>query len=457
MDLLSFPSFQCLDGAGDQGVPLGLVLDTCAILTHNRPGQLRLLDPPDTVFVDATADPDLFIHKGYYISTSCTTRTGPATTTILSAPPSATGYYPPMTPSEASFAVKMDDNFHCIVTGSFGCLDSSHLVPSVEADWFRGNLAAIQHLGGSARDLDSVYNEVSLRADLSKPGLDSGLFVFAPYAGEMLTIFTDATAAPTLAYEHHLRPINVPTRIRWVYWYSRFAYNIFMLAKDRLAFLGRAMEEAKERHHGQHLYADDPGPLKHPRIAGPEGSGNPHDGGGGGSGRDNGRRHSGRTQPREAAGRIRARRARRPEPPPYSLEYRQRLLALAKATDTKLTDKLTVNDVQCGRYPGYSAMKQLAFDWFVENPQISAVRGADERSVADGDSDMRAERVRGLLRSVRRCLSPRARSHGHPRRRPLPPSHPSLVPYWLSPQRICGITMSLGSVLSVCWAGAARR
>ncbi|KAJ7233334.1 hypothetical protein C8J57DRAFT_1577777 [Mycena rebaudengoi] len=71
------------------------------------------------------------------------------------------------------------------------------------------------------------------------------------------------------------------------------------------------------------------------------------------------------------------------QPPLYSRESRE---PLATAKDILLPDPLTEDDVQCGRYLGYSAMKQLAFDWMMANPQISAVRGADESSEGDADA-----------------------------------------------------------------------
>ncbi|KAJ7233330.1 hypothetical protein C8J57DRAFT_1249989 [Mycena rebaudengoi] len=58
----------------------------------------------------------------------------------------------------------------------------------------------------------------------------------------------------------------------------------------------------------------------------------------------------------------------------------------ATAKDVRLPDLLTEDDVQRERYLGYSAMKQLAFDWMMGIPQISAVRGADESSEGDADA-----------------------------------------------------------------------
>ncbi|KAJ7233230.1 hypothetical protein C8J57DRAFT_1250090 [Mycena rebaudengoi] len=371
MDLLSFPSFQCLDGAGDQGVPLGLVLDACAILAHNRPGQLRLLDSPDTTP----------IHKGYYLYIVhdengardddypvCASFRDWALPHALPprwrGPESNTTYYPVMTPSEASFAVKMDDSFHCIVTGSFGCLDSSHLVPSAEADWRQFNT--------STRDLDSVYNEVSLRADLSKPGLDSGLFVFAPYAGEML-IFTDATAAPTLAYEHHLRPINVPTRIRWVYWMDS-PFWVGRWRKPRSVIMGNTSMPTIRAHSSiQGLRA-----LKGAGILTMAA----------GVAQDEttvGVIAVGLSREKQQAASAPAARAN-PNPHPTHLNIVSGYSPWPRPqTQSSQTSSLSTM-CNAGATPGYSAMKQLAFDWFVKNPQISAVRGADERSEGDGDA-----------------------------------------------------------------------
>ncbi|KAJ7233224.1 hypothetical protein C8J57DRAFT_1382501 [Mycena rebaudengoi] len=222
-----------------------------------------------------------------------------------------------------------------------------------------------------------------LDANLSTHGLDTGLFLFAPYAHDILTIFT-SPAAPHLAHSRHLRAVRFPQRMRRLYLSLRSMSS--SCAHSTCTRMERAISTRPlERTTPTGARAKTPTPTC------PNGS----------------------SRRRPAAV--------RPNPPLYSRESRELLLALAKAKDARLPDPLTEDDVQCGRYLGYSAMKQLAFDWMMANPQISAVRGADESSEGDADAgeDFTAGYDAPCVHSHRRpCLSRRKLPRPtHPRRR----------------------------------------
>ncbi len=64
--------------------------------------------------------------------------------------------------------------------------------------------------GNPPKDLNSVRNEVALRADLNKQVFDQGFFLFAPYGDDVVAVFVQE-AAQGLAYEYHLRVVNLPS------------------------------------------------------------------------------------------------------------------------------------------------------------------------------------------------------------------------------------------------------
>ncbi|KAJ7233220.1 hypothetical protein C8J57DRAFT_1382482 [Mycena rebaudengoi] len=404
--LLSFPSFQSPDG-GNQGVPVGVVLDACAILAGNRPGQLRRLESPDAVFADTTADPDAFIHKGSYlfivfdengaqdddyaICRSFREWEVPAVIPQRWKGPTAhkrRNNAP--TGSSVSQAVRQDDK-RCIVTSADEGLESAYLVPRAEKDWFNDNYLLIEHHGGQPGDLNSIYNEVALRADLNARGIDSGVFLFTPYAGKVVTIFTStSTITSELAYEYQLRLANITERILWLYLFIRFAFNTFFVsAAGRTALenhLKKLDEDDEEQLDEDQEEPDEdmPPPDKKRKLSGGgRGRGKSHKASGsrgrsrgkdGGSGGDRGVSGRHRAAQKQPAGYN-----RRPLQP-YSREFREALLVLDKAADAALPDDLTLADVQAGRYRGYSKIKELALQWHLQNPQISAVGGE-----ADGD------------------------------------------------------------------------
>ncbi|KAF7343663.1 37S ribosomal protein [Mycena sanguinolenta] len=133
---------------------------------------------------------------------------------------------PPPNISDISAAVKSDDEV-CIMTGAATALQASHIVPKAAAEWFFFHYRVLMGYGGDPdEDLNSVRNQVTLRADLNGQGIDQGLFLFAPYADRVVAVFAK-TMGQDLAHEYHLRAVDFPTRIRRGYLFIRFAWNVF--------------------------------------------------------------------------------------------------------------------------------------------------------------------------------------------------------------------------------------
>jgi hypothetical protein len=115
---------------------------------------------------------------------------------------------------------------------------------------FRFHYRVLTGYGGNPeQDLNSVRNEVALRADLSAQGFDQGLFVFVPYAEHVVAVFV-RNLAQDLAHEYHLRAIDFPTRIRRGYLFIRFAWNIFKFLTPGLADAAVVIRPLKERPDG---------------------------------------------------------------------------------------------------------------------------------------------------------------------------------------------------------------
>ncbi|KAJ6588513.1 hypothetical protein B0H19DRAFT_1057681 [Mycena capillaripes] len=113
-----------------------------------------------------------------------------------------------------------------------------------------------------ATDLTSVRNTVSLRADLKQQDLDRGQFIFAPYAGSIVSIFVE-NIAQDFAYEYHLRKVKFPARIPQGYLFVRFAFNILKFLCPGLVAAAALLDDPKsgnlpllKRKHGEVVEAD---------------------------------------------------------------------------------------------------------------------------------------------------------------------------------------------------------
>ncbi|KAF9022092.1 hypothetical protein BDZ89DRAFT_1197463 [Hymenopellis radicata] len=255
LPILEFHAFPSAPGSGVVGVPVGVVLDACFVLAGNKQGELHLQQnrvagddsDPDALLVPGmyhfvVVQPGGALDRDYLLCESFSAWTPP-----VSIPARWQGGEAAIAPplpdiSDVSAAVKADDKI-CIMTGARTALQASDIVPKSEGAWFESHFNVLEGYGGEAdTDLDSVRNEVALRADLNKQVFGQGLFLFVPYANDVVAVFVQ-DAAEDLAYEYHLRVVNLPSRIRRGYLFIRFAWNIFNFCAPGLAAAAASNDE----------------------------------------------------------------------------------------------------------------------------------------------------------------------------------------------------------------------
>ncbi|KAJ7068676.1 hypothetical protein C8F01DRAFT_1247169 [Mycena amicta] len=238
-------------GSKAVGVPTGLVLDSCSVVAYNKRGELRTKgDPPQRV-VDNNSNPDGLLIPGDYVFVvvdngvrdekyplcpSFAAWKAPATLPDCwmggKATDDTTTKVKGSSRTDASASAKRDDQ-GCLMTGDTTRLQASHLLPKSEAEWFDSQADTLQAHGADAdTDLDSVFNLITLRADLNGPGFDQGLFLFAPCARKIISLFV-TNEGLDLAVEYHLRAVNFLQRILRIYLFSRFTWNIFQFSTTK--------------------------------------------------------------------------------------------------------------------------------------------------------------------------------------------------------------------------------
>ncbi|KAG5644662.1 hypothetical protein DXG03_008044 [Asterophora parasitica] len=103
-------------------------------------------------------------------------------------------------------------------------------VPFEEADWYRRRF-----LPYKARDpegnINSTHNLITLHCDINSRALDGGHIVFYPYGDDTWRTIWLAEGSLQLARHRNVAKVDLPTqRLRGVYLYARFAFNISRLA-----------------------------------------------------------------------------------------------------------------------------------------------------------------------------------------------------------------------------------
>ncbi|KAJ6561487.1 hypothetical protein DFH09DRAFT_1316065 [Mycena vulgaris] len=358
--IVQFSALSSKPDSGVVGVPLGVVLDACFILAGNQQGQLLLVASPHHRVADS--DLDGLLQPGAY--QFVVTQEGGELDYDYHLCASFSDWVPPLTIpdrwkgddatddvqtpfaelTDVSQAVKAADSVRCIITGAETGLQASHLVPRSEHLWFKTHYLVWNSYDGlPITDLNSVYNQVALRADLSSEGLDRGHFLFAPYAHGVAAVFVQHTARD-LAHEYHLTEVNFPTRIRRCYLFARFAWNIFNFSTPGLVDAAAVVNPPKAHSDAVSLKRkpsnDAGGDPKKSKWSDGDGS-----------------------LPIENVANV-----------PRSREAEDTLLAIYEAIDAGFeTSRFTVDDVQAGRYPGYSKIKRLELEYRRAHPEVSAV------------------------------------------------------------------------------------
>lgn len=143
--------------------------------------------------------------------------------------------------------------------------------------------------GDPGAELNSLRNEVTLRADLNGQGLDQALFFFVPYADSTIAVFVN-NMAPDLASRYHFRKTRFPTRIRRGYLFVCFAWNVFKLWGPRLEQTVKSMGSGGGDLKRKRSDDTDDGPKKGRKDAGGSGpgGGSRGDGGPGGGSKSGG-------------------------------------------------------------------------------------------------------------------------------------------------------------------------
>ncbi|KAJ7869589.1 hypothetical protein B0H14DRAFT_2571769 [Mycena olivaceomarginata] len=391
--ILVFQAYPTRPDSHEFGVPLGVILDACFVIAKNKEGfELRLAARKRRLPFSWSAPEKGIppVSSGFCLSdiikahgSTITSRSFAAWVPPPNIPsrwkgPEATPALPPPSGASAtsniSTAVRTEDKM-CVVTGAATALQASHLVPKSAEAWQSPLVEGIWG-GESSFDLHSPRNELSLRSDLNSQGLDQGLFLFAPYADRIVAVFV-RHAGGDLAYKYHLQEVNMPPRIVRGYLFIRFAWNVFQIlgpwvdeqqAERSRRRIGAAAAPANRREVG-------------PGGGGSGGTSNPGDvggsrGGGGWDQEDLGGAEDGDGEdslPTEDE-----------ESGPGTDDEAQ--LAVYESQDAALQAcaSLTVDDVQAGRYPGFSKFKRLAREYRLAHPEVSAVRSA---RVWEGDED----------------------------------------------------------------------
>ncbi|KAJ6557269.1 hypothetical protein DFH09DRAFT_1317411 [Mycena vulgaris] len=378
--ILAFQAYPSAPGRDDFGVLLGVVLDGCYVVSGNKQGHLRRFDSPNEPVTANDSDPDALLVQGEYIFVVGTEEPYDEDYPLC---PSFPHWIPPVdipahwkgpvvalatlssiNAPDVSVAVKTQDGV-CIMTGAATGLESSHLVPKSESDWFEKHYRVLKKYEGTgAMDLDSPLNAVALRVDLNG-GPDQGHFVFAPFGQCILSVFLQSTGRD-LTHMYHLKEVRMPARIRRGFLFVRFAWNVFKFSAPGLAAAAAAID-ARTAGGGslKRKGADEAG--GHAKKTKMNGDGSWEDVACADDSDDED------SLPTEDCG------AGKREDV-GGADEEEADLAMYEAQDAALTacGYLTVDDVAAGRYPGFSRIKRLALDYRRAHPEVSArVSGRD--------------------------------------------------------------------------------
>ncbi|KAF9022097.1 hypothetical protein BDZ89DRAFT_1070938 [Hymenopellis radicata] len=359
--LLMLPAF--CSPSSDFGVPFSLVMDASRIIANNQDGTLRVLGtnddltPPDAL---SLLPPGKYEYRviggeaGYAICTSFRAWRAPSVlpahwdVTAMGAKDFST--FSASNGSDYSTMVKADDHL-CIVTGDTSRLQSSHMVPKGEEEWWDNN--DMNFVTSNYEGINSPSNCLTMRADLNGPGMDEGQFVFAPYGGTAVCVcmspyFWDFAAA------YHLRAVEIPSRIHPMYMYARFAWNLFKTAKEILRTFRKGNNVA---------IIEEP-------------TSNEQDGG---------------TDDELTDGSDDT--ALESPPPPLNVcRWTERDLKVAEELDAELSSRpLARYEEATGLYPGFSKAMRLAHEYRQEHPEVSAVVRARVAHVWEDDDEQRLD------------------------------------------------------------------
>ncbi|KAJ7731226.1 hypothetical protein B0H16DRAFT_1733389 [Mycena metata] len=372
----NFPSFATQPGSSVFGVPVGVVLDTCAVLAGSSG---KLLDFHSEAMVADTIPPWTTSSRWGNIYSCSRTMTvvthcavllpigsRHALSRLVKKGPDLDPRLDDVDSSCVSDRVKGEDG-QCILTGAIIALHASHLLPKSEQAWVCRSV-----------NLNSTYNAVSLRADLCAGVLDKGYMQFVPYKGVIVALFPTSQAR-NLAHDYHLKEVAMPARIRRGMIFLRFVYNILHTkcsASQKVAEIvrstllrrsaeddmdGGARKKAKQEGDGHDGGAEQPTRERD----GPQGDGARDTQETAGETVDEGEKRDAAEDEGKTPGCEDNEESMR-------MRHEEALLRLYDSQEAMFTKStvMTLDDEQCGRYPGFANMARLKFKYRREHPEI---------------------------------------------------------------------------------------
>ncbi|KAF8214968.1 hypothetical protein K438DRAFT_1800529 [Mycena galopus ATCC 62051] len=288
------------------------------------------------------------------------------------------------TDSTFSMAVKGADG-RCAITGDISRLESCHLVPKDEDEWW--TLKGMNALTNNLEGVSAPANCLALRADLNSVGMDGGHFVFAPYNGTAVCVFLRRELAD-FAVEHHLRVVTIPPRIHKMNVYARFAWGLFQAFQKVLNLLSRD-ESFVTIQEPDFSSVTTPSKRKRNKPATRE-PGSNADGGNQMQHHNQGNVEEGPQLTDDDDDGSHEEMDENPalEPPLALYSWTERDIKIAERLDANLHCRpLARYEEEAGMYPGYSKVIRLQQEYRKQHPEVSAVWRARVARVGEADDE----------------------------------------------------------------------
>ncbi|KAF8874911.1 hypothetical protein CPB85DRAFT_1346311 [Mucidula mucida] len=374
--------------SGIDGIPFSFVLDAAQILANNQPGTLRVcgtptdLTAPDNLSLLPPGDYEYRVTTGEARYPICTSFRAWSVPSVLPAHWDITAMggkvTPPMMGTNASEKIKTEDG-QCLMTGATSRLQSCHMVPKADEQWWNDNDMNVKTF--ATEGIDSSSNRLTLRADLIGPGMDAAGFVIISYGGSAVCVCMKS-GFEDLASEYQFRTVKIPARIHPFNMYVRLAWNLFRMSHSLLLGLQSAKNVVTIK---EETTTNAPPPAKRKHIGQPGGTGDAseglHGGESGNDGHDDDAPHltdGGESSEDEILH----------SPPLDVWRWTEHdLKGMEKLDATLSTRPLARYEEATGMYPGYSQAMRLAQKYRQEHPEVSAVVHARVARVGEDDDE----------------------------------------------------------------------
>lgn len=145
----------------------------------------------------------------------------------------------------------------CIVSRHGDCVESAHLCPRAEIDWYNNNSMSLYNINctlPSEVTVDDVSNAFTLRCDIHR-AFDASFFVIVPKLNEWVAHFL--TPTQDLGQLYHNVALMLPSNVSSEALISRFAWSIFPLLAFTRTGTGRRKLRIRATEHGTSVYKDE--------------------------------------------------------------------------------------------------------------------------------------------------------------------------------------------------------